>query len=212
MMLPPRIVTALSLAALAAGVFGVVSLGLARHARLRAETAATMLQENFRSDQRTGRDRFLALPPDLQDVVTSSHDTLVKAGLSDAFLTEHVALADVGGQPGGRTVTWHALLGDIRMVLEDRIWFAVGIGRVHSLAAQLGRAHDITPLFSSAEAGRVLEKCIGVFTDPAFSLRAAVPDGPVRFLLQARAVEVLDEHAVVGTLDMETGECQKRVL
>lgn len=211
-MLSPRLVSALSLAALAAGVFGVVSLGLARHERLRADAAAAVVQESFWAEQRIGRDRFLALPPDLQDVATSSHDALAKAGFSDAFLAEHLALGDIGGQPGGRTVTWHTLLGDIRMSLEDRIWFADGIGRVHSLTAQMGRAHDIIPVFTAAEAGRALQECMGPFTDPVFSLRAAVPDGPVRFLLQARTEEPQEGLAVVGTLDVETGECLKRVL
>ncbi len=199
-------IVALSLVLFTAAVFAVTFGGLERQSALRSQVLVAERDRAFVDLQERGKTAFLELSDELRGVVTVSHDMFVEAGFTRAYLDQHLAFLDVGGKAGERTVEWMLHLGEFSVPLTDIITFAPGVGRVHGLRAEFGRAHDILPSLTLSEAGRVLRNCVGgAYEEPQLSLRAPAADGDIRFFVQALAS---DDRIV--TLDLETGVCTVR--
>ena len=199
-------IAALSFVLFTVAVFAVTLGGLERQSALRSQVIVGERDRTFEELQQRGQEDFLRLSDELRDIVTVSHDMFVETGFSRAYLDAHLAFLDVAGKPGERTVEWMLRLGEFSVPLTDVITFAPGVGRVHSLRAEFGRAHDILPTLTLAEAGRVLRNCVGgSYEEPQISLRAPSPEGDIRLFIRALAA---DER--IATLDLETGVCTVR--
>lgn len=202
----PRSILALSFALFTVAVFVVTLGGLQRQAALRSQLLIADQDRSFDDLQERGQNAFLELSPELRDIVTVSHDMFVEAGFTRQYLDAHLAFLDVGGQPGERSVSWMLRLGEFSVPLTDTITFAPGVGRVHSLRAEFGVAHDVLPTLTLSEADTVLRHCVGGdYEEPQVSLRAPSSDTDIRLFLQALA----SGNRIV-TLDLETGACTVR--
>jgi hypothetical protein len=149
----------------------------------------------------------LALASEERRIAEASRRVIVDAGLSSAYADAHVFFDRVLRDGEEWVVQWRFSDGDRIVPLIDRITAGSGATLAHSLASQLGRAHDLTNVIPASQANSALRACIGEFEQPIVRFAATIVDGPASLTLTARSVD----GTAIGTLDLETGECRKRM-
>ena len=169
----------------------------------------------------------MELTPEEERILRGSRAELIATGFSEVYFDAHFEPVRVVNTPGDRRVTWRFRVGGHETLVHDSLGFYTdSSGRrvdTHTVAATLGRTHDILRTISLARASRVMRACIGEFEGSSITLQRFSADGRAALVFTAVSVppreaegvkgDVLAEvrkkkpHIRIGTVDLETGRC-----
>ena len=126
-------------------------------------------------------------------LVAASRNAIVRTGISEGYFDRHFTLVKVLHQPGDRRVVWKFSVNEYSTNVSDVVGYYTANGKrvdVHSVTTTLGATSEIKRTISRKTANRIIQKCIGSFTNPTVEYRAT-DKGPARLLLTAEAVSKL---------------------
>ncbi len=182
------------------------------------------------------------LTPAERVLVAASRQAIIATGMSEGYFDRHFALAKVVNLPGDRRIVWKFALNEYSTTVTDVLGYYTRNGQridTHSVTTTLGKSSNIAATISRSRANRIMQRCIGVFTNPNVEYRAA--SGGARLVFTAEAVrkspreekerereikqrarnakpppgDTIEAEAeggapiIVGTVDLQTGACTK---
>lgn len=110
--------------------------------------------------------------------------------MSEPYFNKHFRLVDVFDKPGDRRVVWKFLINGYEATINDSIGYYTEGGKridIHSVENVLTRTSDIQRTISKARAFRIMQKCLGKFTEPTIEYRAR-GSGRAELLLTAASI------------------------
>ena len=174
-------------------------------------------------------------------LVAASRSAIVRTGISEGYFDRHFTLVKVINQPGDRRVVWKFSVNEYSTSVSDVLGYYTANGKridTHSVTTTLGATSEIKRTISRKSADRIIQRCIGSFTNSSVEYRAS-GNGPARLLLTAEAVpklgppqkeeppksapkaqvqtdmDVIREKRknrppiIVASIDLESGKCTK---
>src|SRR5688572_8766504 len=126
-------------------------------------------------------------------LVAGSRNAIVRSGLSSAYFDRHFTLVQVVNRSGDRRVVWSFSVNEYATTVTDVLGYYTANGKrrdTHSVTATLGATSEIKRTISRKTADRLMQKCVGSFTNPSLEYRAS-GTGPARLLLTAEAIPKL---------------------
>ena len=174
-------------------------------------------------------------------LVAASRSAIVRTGISEGYFDRHFRLVQVVNRSGDRRVVWSFSVNEYTTTVTDVLGYYTANGKrmdTHSVTATLGATSEIKRTISRKTADRLMQKCIGSFTNPSLEYRAS-GTGPAMLLLTAEAIpklgppqteeppksspnaqvqtgmDVIREKRrnrppiIVASIDLESGKCTK---
>lgn len=126
-------------------------------------------------------------------LVAGSRAAIVRTGISAGYFDRHFTLVKVSNQPGDRRVVWKFSVNEYSTIVSDVLGYYTANGKridTHSVTTTLGATSEIKRTISRKTANRIIQRCIGSFTNSSVEYRAS-GNGPARLFLTAEAVSKL---------------------
>lgn len=123
-------------------------------------------------------------------LVAGSRNAIVRTGVSEGYFDRHFTMVKVVNQPGDRRIVWKFTVNEYSVNVSDVLGYYTANGKrhdTHSVTTTLGRTAEIKRTISRKTADRIIQRCIGSFTNPSVEYRAS-DNGRARLLLTAEAI------------------------
>ena len=157
------------------------------------------------------------------EMVNNSKRAIIETGISESYFKKHFRLASVVDTPSDRRVEWIYSINEYETHIIDEIGFYTSdAGQrvyIHGIRDQLYSTYDIKKTIPKRTAYKIMEVCIGKFSDDSIRYETLAAPGKAKLYLTAKSLDVvkssikgMDEGRSfdIGFVDLESGKCTKR--